>query len=79
MRSQTVQTIAVRVLRCTAHALTLFPLAWMVMASFMHAGEASGYPPRWLPESSRASINIGRCSRGSTSRGDTALMWQGRS
>ena len=49
MRAQTVQTIAVHVLRCTAHALTLFPLAWMVMASFMHAGEASGYPPRWLP------------------------------
>ena len=36
-------------LPCTAHALTLFPLSWMVMASFMPAGEASGYPPRWLP------------------------------
>jgi hypothetical protein len=46
MRAQTVQTIAVavRVLRCTALALTLFPLAWMVMASFVHTGEASGYP-----------------------------------
>ena len=49
MRAQTVQTITVRVLRCTALALTLFPLAWMVMASFVHTGEASGYPPRWLP------------------------------
>jgi multiple sugar transport system permease protein len=49
MRAQTVQTIAVRVLRCFALALTLFPLAWMVMASFVHTGEASGYPPRWLP------------------------------
>jgi ABC-type glycerol-3-phosphate transport system permease component len=48
MRAQTVQTIAVRVLRCFALALTLFPLAWMVMASFVHTGEASGYPPRWL-------------------------------
>jgi ABC-type glycerol-3-phosphate transport system permease component len=55
MRAQTVQTIVVRVLRCTALALILFPLGWMVMASFVHAGEASGYPPRWLP--SEASLD----------------------
>jgi multiple sugar transport system permease protein len=30
-------------------ALTLFPLAWMVSASFMAAGEASSYPPPMLP------------------------------
>lgn len=46
------------------------------MASFVHAGEASGYPPRWLP-SERASMSTGRCSRGSTSRGDTELMMAG--
>ncbi len=26
-------------LLCTAHALSLFPLAWMLMASFMQTGE----------------------------------------
>jgi len=30
-------------------ALTLFPLAWMVSASFMTAGEASSFPPPMLP------------------------------
>jgi ABC-type glycerol-3-phosphate transport system permease component len=49
MRAQTVGAIALDVLLCIAHALALFPLPWMVMASFMHAREASGYPPRWLP------------------------------
>lgn len=29
--------------------LTLFPLAWMVSASFMPAGEANQFPPRFLP------------------------------
>jgi hypothetical protein len=27
----------------------VFPLGGMVMASFMHAGETSGYLPPWLP------------------------------
>jgi multiple sugar transport system permease protein len=31
--------------------LTLFPLAWMVCASFMAPGEASTYPPPMLPRS----------------------------
>ncbi|MGH7664387.1 MAG: carbohydrate ABC transporter permease [Gemmatimonadaceae bacterium] len=30
--------------------LTLAPLAWMVSASFMPAGQANTYPPRLLPE-----------------------------
>lgn len=30
-------------------ALSLFPLAWMVSASLMPAGEANTYPPRLLP------------------------------
>src|SRR5688500_19310546 len=29
--------------------LALFPLAWMVSASLMPAGEANTYPPRLLP------------------------------
>ncbi len=49
MRAQTVPTIAVPMLICTARALTLFPLDWMFMASFMHTREASGYSSRWLP------------------------------
>ena len=32
-------------------ALTLFPLVWMVCASFMTPGEASTYPPPMLPAS----------------------------
>ena len=32
-----------------AALLTLFPLAWMVCASFMAPGEASTYPPPMLP------------------------------
>lgn len=32
-----------------AALLTLFPLAWMVSASFMVPGEASNYPPPMLP------------------------------
>lgn len=31
--------------------LTIAPLAWMVSASFMPAGEAAQFPPRWLPSS----------------------------
>ena len=46
------------------------------MASFVRAGEAGGYPPRWL-SSERASINTGRCSRGSALRGDTDVMMAG--
>lgn len=30
-------------------AATLFPLAWMFSASFMPAGEANQFPPRFLP------------------------------
>jgi multiple sugar transport system permease protein len=30
--------------------VTLAPLAWMVSASFMRAGEANAVPPRFLPE-----------------------------
>jgi ABC-type glycerol-3-phosphate transport system permease component len=73
MRAQTVRAIGVHVLLCIAHALALFPLSWMVMASFMQAREASGYPPRWLP--SEPSLDQYRTlfSR-LDARGDTALM-----
>ena len=30
-------------------AVTLFPIYWMLMTSFKHAGEWVTWPPRWLP------------------------------
>ena len=41
--------IAVNAVLVAAAALTLFPLVWMVAASFMPAGEATALPPRILP------------------------------
>jgi hypothetical protein len=76
MRAQTVQTIAVRMLRCTALALTLFPPAWMVMASFVRAGRRAAIRHDGS-RAGRASINTGRCSRGSTLRGNSELMMVG--
>lgn len=40
---------AVQLGLATAAVLTLFPLVWMVAASFMPAGEATAIPPRLLP------------------------------
>jgi multiple sugar transport system permease protein len=39
----------VHVLLLAAAAVTLFPLGWMVSVSFMAPGEASTYPPPFLP------------------------------
>jgi multiple sugar transport system permease protein len=41
--------VAVNVAIALAAVLTLFPLFWMVSASFMPAGEATSIPPRLLP------------------------------
>jgi multiple sugar transport system permease protein len=41
--------VAVNALLAAAAALTLFPLAWMVAASLMPAGEATAIPPRLWP------------------------------
>ncbi len=43
--------LGVNVALALLSALTLFPLAWMVSASFMAPGEASSYPPPMLPAS----------------------------
>jgi multiple sugar transport system permease protein len=46
------RTVTVLVLHATllgAAALTLLPLLWMVSASLMPAGEATGLPPRLVP------------------------------
>ena len=39
-------TIAVNAALLLAALLTLLPLAWMISASFMPAGEANQLPPR---------------------------------
>jgi multiple sugar transport system permease protein len=44
-------TLCVNAGLALAAVLTLFPLAWMVCASFMRPGEASSYPPPVLPRS----------------------------
>jgi len=41
--------LGVNLVLALAALLTLFPLAWMVSASFMVPGEASTYPPPMLP------------------------------
>jgi len=41
--------LGVNIFLALAALATLFPLAWMVSASFMTAGEASTYPPPMLP------------------------------
>jgi multiple sugar transport system permease protein len=43
------ETLGIHLLLVAAVCLTLFPLAWMAMASLMPAGEASAYPMSWVP------------------------------
>lgn len=43
------ETLGIHLLLVAAVCLTIFPLAWMVMASVMPAGEASAYPMSWVP------------------------------
>jgi multiple sugar transport system permease protein len=66
-------TIAVNAALLLAALLTLLPLAWMVSASFMPAGEANQLPPRYLPSAPTlvhyqtlfARLNLGRAFRNS--------------
>ncbi len=44
-----VQSIALHAVLIGGALVTLAPLAWMVSASFMPAGDANSYPPRLLP------------------------------
>jgi multiple sugar transport system permease protein len=43
------EALGIHLLLVAAVCLTIFPLAWMVMASLMPAGEASTYPMSWVP------------------------------
>ena len=47
--SRPVERVLVHVALVMGALLALAPLAWMVSASFMPAGEANSYPPRLLP------------------------------
>jgi multiple sugar transport system permease protein len=47
----TIKAIAVNVALALVAAATLFPLAWMVAASFMAPGESAVFPPPLLPRS----------------------------
>ena len=47
--SRPVERVLVHVALVLGALLALAPLAWMVSASFMPAGEANSYPPRLLP------------------------------
>jgi len=49
MKKGTGSAILLHAALIAAGALTLIPLAWMVSASFMPAGEANSFPPRLLP------------------------------
>lgn len=46
---KTLETLGIHLLLVAAVCLTIFPLAWMAMASVMPAGEASAYPMSWVP------------------------------
>lgn len=43
------RTAALHAVLAAGAILALLPMAWMVSASFMAAGEASSFPPRFLP------------------------------
>ncbi len=49
MKRRTTRALLLNGLLAALAALTLFPLAWMVSASLMAAGEASQFPPPLLP------------------------------
>lgn len=46
-----IQSAALHLVMLLGLAVTLLPFWWMVMASFMPAGEASTFPPRFWPSS----------------------------
>jgi multiple sugar transport system permease protein len=68
------ESIVVHTLLITGGVLTLFPLFWMVAASFMSTGEATTFPPHVLPHRPTlgqyhelfARLNIGRAFFSST-------------
>jgi multiple sugar transport system permease protein len=48
-RKRWLHAVVLHALLLASVALTLFPLLWMVAASFMPEGEANAFPPRLLP------------------------------
>ena len=51
MRRRVAQSLAINLALAIAAALTLLPLLWMVSASLMPSGQATSYPPHFLPRS----------------------------
>jgi multiple sugar transport system permease protein len=49
MKGDRIKAVAVNGVLAVAALLTVAPLLWMLAASFMHAGEASSFPPPLLP------------------------------
>jgi multiple sugar transport system permease protein len=49
VRRRRVFSLVRHVLLLTWTAVTLFPIYWMLMTSFKHAGEWVTWPPRWFP------------------------------
>ena len=49
MSRRTLASVPVNVALAAATVFAAAPLAWMVSASFMHAGDATVVPPRFLP------------------------------
>ena len=43
------QSLALHAVLIAGGLLTLFPLLWMLSASFMSSGEASTFPPHLVP------------------------------
>ena len=48
-RNRTLGTIALHIALVVFGALSLLPLLWMLSASFMQQGEATTFPPPFLP------------------------------
>jgi len=49
VRGRRLVTLGRHAVLLTWTAITLFPIYWMLMTSFKHAGEWVTWPPRWVP------------------------------
>jgi multiple sugar transport system permease protein len=72
--NRTFEKVALHVALLAGAFLTLFPLFWMISASFMRAGEATTFPPHLVPHAATLDeyrqlftrLNIGRAFFSST-------------
>jgi len=66
-------SIVIHSLLIAGSVMTLFPLLWMLSASFMTNGEATTYPPHLIPHAARWS-NTASSSSTSTSAGPSSVV-----